>query len=222
MNKEWSELNKQMQLLLKKKDTYRDGIGKLIGLRNSIMKVIVSFKDEITRDELAAMPFPNADGNHSTTIAWALWHTFRIEDTVVHTLINDDEQVFFSGDWQRRMNSPIITTANELTKAEMTRFSELLDTDGLFGYISEVSKNTERILNALPYERLKEKIPPERREKLRKLNVVSGHEDAAWLIDYWCGKDIKGLIYMPLSRHWIMHTEACLRIKEKLKNEHQT
>ena len=30
------------------------------------------------------------------------------------------------------------------------------------------------------------------------------------------GKDVKGLIQMPFSRHWIMHIEACLRIKDKL------
>ncbi|MEG0274645.1 MAG: phage head-tail adapter protein, partial [Longicatena sp.] len=29
-------------------------------------------------------------------------------------------------------------------------------------------------------------------------------------------KNIKGLIQMPFSRHWIMHVDACLRIKNKL------
>lgn len=37
-----------------------------------------------------------------------------------------------------------------------------------------------------------------------------------WLIDYWCGKDIRGLIQMPFSRHWIMHIEASLRIKNEI------
>ena len=41
-------------------------------------------------------------------------------------------------------------------------------------------------------------------------------ESAVWLIDYWCSKDISGLIKMPLSRHWIMHIEAANRIKEKI------
>lgn len=36
------------------------------------------------------------------------------------------------------------------------------------------------------------------------------------VIDYWCNKDIRGLIQMPFSRHWIMHTEACLRVKNKI------
>ncbi len=29
-------------------------------------------------------------------------------------------------------------------------------------------------------------------------------------------KDIKGLLGMPFSRHWIMHLEASLRIRNKL------
>ena len=56
----------------------------------------------------------------------------------------------------------------------------------------------------------------ERKEQLKLLNVVSNDENAIWLIDYWCGKDIRGLIQMPFSRHWIMHIEACLRIKNKI------
>ena len=56
----------------------------------------------------------------------------------------------------------------------------------------------------------------EDKERIRKLDVVSNDEDAIWLIDYWCSKDIKGLIKMPLSRHWIMHIEAANRIKEKI------
>ena len=51
---------------------------------------------------------------------------------------------------------------------------------------------------------------------VKSLNVVNDSEKAIWLIDYWCSKDIRGLIQMPFSRHWIMHTEACLRIKNKI------
>ena len=63
---------------------------------------------------------------------------------------------------------------------------------------------------------MKKKISEERKEHLKLLNVVSNDENAIWLIDYWCGKDIRGLIQMPFSRHWIMHIEASLRIKNKI------
>ena len=41
--------------------------------------------------------------------------------------------------------------------------------------------------------------------------------NAAWLIDYWCGKDFRRLVQMLFSRHWIMHIEAALRIAGKLR-----
>ena len=217
MNKEWSELNKTMQAQMKKKDTYIDGISTLFELRNSLMRTIISFKNNLHREEFNAIPFINADGYHSKTIAYSLWHIFRIEDIVAHTLINCDEQIFFSGNYKERINSPIITTGNELVKNEISDFSKQLDINELYSYIFEVKESTEAILRELPYEMLKHRISAERREILQKMNVVSSDENAAWLIDYWCGKDIRGLIQMPFSRHWIMHIEASLRIENKIR-----
>lgn len=53
-------------------------------------------------------------------------------------------------------------------------------------------------------------------QKLKKTGCISEDENAVWLIDYWCSKDVKGLIKMPFSRHWIMHVEAMRRIKNRL------
>lgn len=215
MNKDWSELNKTMQLQLKKADTYKDGIQTLFELRNSLMQEILSFR-KLDRDSFNAMPFINADGYHSKNIAYSLWHIFRIEDIVSHTLINGDEQIFFSGRYNERINSPIITTGNELVRKQISDFSEQLDIDELYTYICEVKDSTEQILAAMPFDMLKHKISAETKVNLQKLNVVSTDKNANWLIDYWCGKNIRGLIQMPFSRHWIMHTEACMRIRNKL------
>ena len=217
MNKEWSELNKTMQTQIKKKDTYIDGIRTLYELRNGLMQTIISFKNDLSREDYNAIPFINSDGYHSKTIAYSLWHIFRIEDIVAHTLINGDEQIFFSGNYKERINSPIITTGNELVKNEIFDFSKQLDINELYSYISEVKESTEALLRNLPYEMLKQRISVERRENLQKMNVVSNDKNAAWLIDYWCGKDIRGLIQMPFSRHWIMHIEASLRIEKKIR-----
>lgn len=219
MNKEWSELNKTMQSQIKNRDTYRNGINTLFELRDQLMKTVISFRDELSRYDFNAIPFINAEGYHSKTIAYSLWHIFRIEDIVAHTLINCDEQIFFSGDYQKRINSPIITTGNELVRNAISDFSKELDINELYSYISEVKESTEAILRGLPYEMLKQKVPAERREILQSMNVVSSDENAVWLIDYWCGKDIRGLIQMPFSRHWIMHIEASLRIRNKIHKQ---
>ena len=216
MNKEWSELNKTMQAQIKKKDTFEAGKGTLFDLRNRLMQTMVSLRDELSREDFDAIPFINANGFHSKTIAYSIWHIFRIEDIVAHTIICEDEQVFFTGNYKERINSPIITTGNELVKTEISDFSKQLNLDELYSYISEVKESTEKIIEGLTFEDLKRKIPTERKEYLNSLNVVSTDEEASWLIDYWCNKDIRGLVQMPFSRHWIMHIEACLRIRKKL------
>lgn len=124
--------------------------------------------------------------------------------------------MFFSGNYQERINSPIITTGNELVKEQIADFSKRLNLKELYSYILEVKESTEKIIKRLSYDKLRRKISEERKEYLKSLNVVSTDENAIWLIDYWCNKDIRGLIQMPFSRHWIMHIEACLRIKNKI------
>lgn len=140
MNQEWSELNKTMQAQIKKKDTYKAGMDTLLSLRSRLMQTLVSFKEELCREDFHAIPFINADGYHSKTIAYSLWHIFRIEDIVVHTVIKEDEQVFFAGNYQERINSPIITTGNELMKQQIADFSRQLNLEELYAYILRCGK----------------------------------------------------------------------------------
>ena len=217
MNKQWSELNKAMQTQIKKEATWPEGLRTLADLRNQLMDTLYTLKKELSREDFNAIPFINADGYHSKTIAYSIWHIFRIEDIVAHTLIAGDDQVFFSGKYQQRIHSPIITTGNELVKQQIADFSKQLDLEELYAYIAEVKTGTEKILEDLPYSMLKQKPSEERKEILKSLKTVSTDEEAYWLIDYWCGKDIRGLIQMPFSRHWIMHIEAILRIRDRIK-----
>ena len=205
-----------MQTQIKKRDTYKAGIDTLFDLRKQLTETLISFREELNREDFDVIPFINADGYHSKTIAYSIWHIFRIEDIVAHTLVSETEQVFFSGNYQERINSPIITTGNELVKEQIADFSKRLNLKELYLYIFEVKDSTEKIINSLSYDELKRKISEERKEYLKSLKVVSDDKNAIWLIDYWCGKDIRGLIQMPFSRHWIMHIEASLRIKNRI------
>ena len=135
VNKEWSELNKVMQTQMRKSDTYEAGIDTLFELRNRLMKTLTTFYNELNREEFDAIPFLNTDGYHSKTIAYSIWHIFRIEDIVAHILISEDEQVFCTGNYQERIHSPIITTGNELVKQQIADFSKQLNLEELYSYI---------------------------------------------------------------------------------------
>ena len=216
MNKEWSERNKKMQALLAKEATFAEGIEVLLALRNDLFEQITSIVKTFPADAFYQMPFGPGDGNHHATLAWSLWHVFRIEDIVAHTLILKDRQVFLENGWQTKTKSPIATTGNELDGEAMVAFSKVLDVNAVYEYCTAVRDSTNKLLKHLQFSDLKKKFSPEDKEKLAASNCVSSDGSAVWLIDYWCGKDVRGLIQMPFSRHWIMHVEAMCRIKNEL------
>lgn len=216
MNREWSGLNKTMQFQIRKEETFSEGISTLLLLRQKLMDELYSFREELAREDFNAMPFINADGYHSKTIAYSIWHIFRIEDIVAHSLIRGDAQIFFAGNYQQQLHSPIITTGNELVREQIAEFSRLLNLEKLYQYITHVKDSTDELLKNLKYSELKRKMTNADKDYLKSLEVVSRDENAFWLIDYWCGKDVRGLIQMPFSRHWIMHVEASLRIRNKI------
>lgn len=219
MDQEWSEKNKEMQRLLSKEATFRDGIGLLLSLRESIFDQITQIFHGYPKEAFYQMPYKNADGYHSKTLSYSVWHIFRIEDIVAHELIARDEQILFRNGTVGRIRSPIITTGNELSGDEIGSFSERLDIPQLYLYARDVMESTNDILCALEYRDLKRTFDDSFRDRLKATKCISEAESASWLIDYWCGKDVKGLIQMPFSRHWIMHVEAMRRIRDKLCKE---
>lgn len=79
---------------------------------------------------------------------------------------------------------------------QIADFSKQLNLKELYSYIFEVRDSAEKIIYSLSYDELKKIISEDRKEYLKSLNAVSNDKNAIWLIDYWCGKDILGLIQM--------------------------
>lgn len=48
------------------------------------------------------MPFKCANGYHSKTLAYSIWHIFRIEDIVAHELIKKDKQILFTDSYEKK------------------------------------------------------------------------------------------------------------------------
>ena len=216
MNRGWAEKNKQMQALLKKA-TLKEGIAELLSLRKLLMDEMLSWRSELTTEDYSKMPYMNANGYHSKTIAYSIWHIMRIEDIVVNTLILNCDEILFTNQYLKKINAPVITTGNELVKEEIAEFSKRLDLDALYEYAEAVRQKTDAWLLTISYDDLNTRFSDGDKNRIRNCNVVSTAEEAEWLIDYWCNKDVKGLLKMPLSRHWIMHIEAAGRIMSKLK-----
>ncbi|MBR5973708.1 MAG: phage head-tail adapter protein [Clostridiales bacterium] len=216
MNKDWSEKNKKMQTLIGKEATFPEGIDVLIDLRKDLFERIASIVKEYPEEVFYQMPFAGADGYHSKTLIYSMWHIFRIEDIVAHELIAKDKQVLFTKNWLKKTKSPIITTGNELHDEGLVEFSKKLDVQAVYEYCKAVMESSNEILRNLTYKDLKRKFTEDDKKRILDSGSVSTDESAIWLIDYWCGKDLRGLLKMPFSRHWIMHIEAMCRITSKL------
>ena len=216
MDRNWSEMNREMQALISKRATFGDGREKLLALRKSLFEQITQIVDTFPEEAFDQMPFAGAKGYHSKTLAYSIWHIFRIEDIVAHEMIAEDRQVLFRQGHLEAVHSPLITTGNELSGDEIAAFSGQLDIPELYRYAADVMQSTDEILMRLEPADLKRRFGGDTAEKLRRTGCISNAESAAWLIEYWCGKDVAGLIRMPFSRHWIMHIEAMRRIKNRL------
>lgn len=216
MDKDWAEKNKEIQGLLNKEATFPEAIEKLLAFREEMFTQVTQIVNGFPKEAFYQMPFAGANGYHSKTLGYSIWHIFRIEDIVAHELIAGDNQVLFRDGYLKKVKATIQTTGNELEGEDLVIFSKALDRDGLYQYAKAVKESTDEILRNLTYSDLKGTFRNEDKEKLHRTGCVSEDENAVWLIDYWCNKNVKGLLKMPFSRHWIMHIEAMRRIKNKL------
>ena len=115
MDNDWSEKNKRMQALIAKEATFADGIKVLLELRGELFEQITSIVKTFPPVAFYQMPFGVGEGNQYTTLAWSLWHLFRIEDIVLHTLILKDQQILFRDGWLGKTKSRLSQLAMSLT-----------------------------------------------------------------------------------------------------------
>ena len=62
MDKNWSEMNKEMQALIAKNATFRDGIEMLLTLRKSLFEQVTQIVSTYPEEAFYRMPFAGAEG----------------------------------------------------------------------------------------------------------------------------------------------------------------
>ena len=174
---------------------------------------VYSFEDELCQDvPETAMREILAKEDHS--LIWILWHMARIEDLTMTILVADSETVFDSGDWKNRLNAPIIHTGNEISDTEMTELNQQINIAELRAYRKAVGQATQKIMQQIDVDTVKQKVDAGRLQRLRESGAVL--ESASGIIDYWSKRDIAGLFLMPATRHNLVHLNEGLQIKKRL------
>lgn len=138
------------------------------------------------------------------TLAWLAWHIARVEDVGVNRLVLDDQQVFDSGEWARRLNVPRHDFGTGMTQAEVRNLSASVDLVQLVAYTDAVADRTQKVAQGM------------RPEDLDTINdaayvqrVVDQDgfvtEDAAWVPEYMNGQP-KGFFLCHLAlTHKFVH-----------------
>lgn len=149
------------------------------------------------------------------SIAWMIWHIARIEDITMNLLVAGTPQLFTGQGWQARLGAAACDTANAMTPAEIAQLSAELDIAALREYRAAVGRRTREIVPALPKGAFKQKVQPERIQRVLDEGAVLEAEH--WLVDYWGGRTIGGLLLMPATRHLLVHLNEGVKLKPKLR-----
>lgn len=148
-------------------------------------------------------------GTDSVPMCWQFWHTYRIEDLVSNILIANKNQIFNS-EWKKKINSPITDTGNSLEADEVIAFGQMINVQALKEYMIEVSVNTRKIISSLTVDMLKQKPEKEQLDRILNEGGLTSDKRSVWLLDYWGGLTVEGMILTPLTDHHMMHLPPCL------------
>lgn len=220
--KPWNEKIKKLRGIILKQEKFDESIELCLELHSMVHLSemsginIKTFEDELW-EGLDENTFRTAVKDEGRTIAYNLWHISRIEDITANILIAGDKQVFNVENWQDRINSNIADTGNALTENEIMEFSKSIDMLELKNYRIAVGRKTREIMKKLKPQDMKRKFEKYRLEQILKEGAVANADRAKWLIDFWGRKNVAGIIFMPLTRHQVVHINEALRAKRKNK-----
>ena len=206
---EWNDVFKELKnKILKEKEIVR--VRELaLDLHRFVHAASVSSSGTKTlEDELWENSSPGAlrrfSDNKIYSAAWHLWHGARIEDiTVSHMLLLENE-IFYDMDYRKKLGVLFNHTGNSMTLDDMKGFNGNINLEQLRNYRHAVGERTRAVLGKITTDELKSQVPS--LEKIEAIGSVAGED--SWLLDYWRGKNIAGIVTMPLTRHLLVHLNS--------------
>ncbi|MEF2965842.1 DinB family protein [Paenibacillus sp. M1] len=221
--KQWNENHKTLTNIILKPHHHKNAVNLFLNQHSLLHSFQMSdlgihtLEDELVKDinEETLRRYPVAAPDTKNSIAWHLWHVTRIEDMTMNVLINNDKQVFYFGNWDKKLRIDYSHSGNEMTDDEIADLSDHIDIPALFAYRIEVGRKTREIVSSLKPGDFKLKVEAERIHKLKEQHAVK--DEASWLLEYWSKKNIAGLILMPATRHIFVHLNKSIRIKHRIQ-----
>ena len=222
--KEWNPKQAALKEAISKPKRFGDAMSMCLDLHGLVHSSAVSGADAptildslwngLSEEAFRAPPAANNGFGHRATIAWNVWHITRIEDITANILMSDGAQVL-DDDRLRELGVTTRDTGNAMTCDEIADFSRGLGMDALHAYREAVGVRTREIISKFLASDMKRKMNPESVRRILTEGGVVDHQDSIWLLDFWGGKTVAGILLMPITRHQIMHLSDCAKLKEK-------
>ena len=219
---DWNEQHKVLRAALHQPEQLEEAKNLFMELHSPFHASCISNSEEWNLEEelwegLSEAEFRLVPVKEEHSIAWCLWHLARIEDVTLNIRVLNGEQVFTRDGWRERLHSPLQDTANEISPEEILRLSSEVAFDELRAYRSAVGRQTREMVAGLTAADLKRKAPRERLQRVLDEGAV--FPKSQWLLDYWGGLTVTGLLLMPPTRHNQVHIYECLELKRKAKRQ---
>jgi hypothetical protein len=131
----------------------------------------------------------------------------------MNMLVAGSPQILNQDNWPSQMKVDTHHSGNAMEVEEIRQLSNQILIPALRDYRAAVGRRTREIVEDIQPQDLKNKVDPERIDKVRSEGAVV--EAASEIIDYWSKRNIAGLLLMPATRHNLVHLNESLRLKEK-------
>jgi DinB superfamily len=158
---------------------------------------------DLTDEQVRRPPCPGVN-----TLTWLAWHMARVEDIGINRFVSDGEQVFTTGDWDRRLGVARRDLGTGMTPDEVLDLSGRIDLPALHAYWDAVEERTVAVVQALCAEDLDTILDA------THVHRVFAHDeldtpDALWVRDYMEGQP-RGyfLIHLGLTHIYVHWGEA--------------
>jgi hypothetical protein len=215
--KAWNERQQELRLALSRPEAHARAIELFLAQQGMTHageisgSGLVSFEDEIWEElpETAARCIPT---KFEHSIVWCFWHLTRCEDVAMNMLVAGTPQLLLKDGWLKRMRVTAGDTGNAMDADEIADFSAQIDIPALRAYRQAVGNRTCEIVEGLHPGDFKRKTDPVRLGRALAEGAVLASQQ--WLIDYWGGLTVAGLLLMPPTRHNLVHLNEALKIKQ--------
>ncbi len=165
----------------------------------------------VTQEQFRACPHPEIN-----SIAWLLWHSTRIEDMTMNSLVLEQPQVLLESDWTPRLGLALRDCGAGMDEAEVRAFSAQVSMPGLIAYRCAVGEKVFASVQGLSAAQLKEIVPTSRVMALCAEGSIG--PKAGWLAEFYTHRNKGFFLTRTATSHNFLHLNQAARLKEKLSN----